>query len=207
MNAVIPKQFLLLAGKPMLMYPIEAFYHAYPDISMVVALPAGQFTTWKTLCEEYAFTIPHQLVAGGETRFQSVKNALSVIGDDGLVAIHDGARPLITESLIRTAFLTAGESGACIPVVPLNESVRFVSGGKNRPVNRVKYSVVQTPQVFQTAIIKKAYRQEFRKKFTDDATVAESIGATIHLIEGDPVNFKITHPYDLAAAEVLLRNP
>ncbi len=200
-----PKQFLLLGGKPILMHSIEAFYDAFPGISLIVVLPAGQFTTWKNLCDQHAFTLPHQLVAGGETRFHSVKNALTAIADDGLVAIHDGARPLVSESLIRMIFLTAGQLGNCIPVTNLNESVRMLSGNTNRAVDRMDYRAVQTPQVFLCSTIKKAYDQEFRDSFTDDATVAESIGETIHLIEGDPVNFKITHPCDLAAAETLLR--
>jgi 2-C-methyl-D-erythritol 4-phosphate cytidylyltransferase len=204
MNTGIPKQFLLLGGKPMLMYSIEAFYLAFPDSFIVLALPAGQFSSWQKLCDQYAFKLPHQLVAGGETRFHSVQNALTVIEEDGLVAIHDGARPLISVALIRAAFLTAGQLGNCIPVIPVNESVRSVSGDFNRPVNRSDYRIVQTPQVFHSAILKKAYRQEFSENFTDDAMVAEGIGETIHLIDGDPVNLKITHPYDLAAAEVLL---
>ena len=206
MNAGIPKQFLNLGGKPMLMHSIKAFYLAYPEISMVLALPASQFASWQKLCDEHSFTLPHHLVAGGNTRFHSVKNALSVIVEDGLVAIHDGARPLISESLIRAAFLTAGQLGNCIPVIPLNESVRILSGDTNLSVNRKVYRVVQTPQVFRTAIIKKAYEQEFQACFTDDAMVAESNGETIHLIDGDPVNIKITHPSDLAAAEALLGN-
>jgi len=204
MNAGLPKQFLLLGGKPLLMHSIEAFYRAFADISLVIVLPAGQFTSWQKLCDQHSFMLPHQLVAGGETRFHSVKNALSVIGNEGLVAIHDGARPLVSESLILMAFLTAGQLGNCIPVINLNESVRILSGDTNRMVDRKDYRVVQTPQVFHADTIKRAYEQEFRESFTDDATVAESFGETIHLIDGDPVNLKITHPYDLVAAEVLL---
>jgi 2-C-methyl-D-erythritol 4-phosphate cytidylyltransferase len=206
MNSGIPKQFLPLAGKPMLMHSIEAFFHACPDVSIVLALPAGHFSSWQQLCEQHDFKLSHQLVAGGETRFHSVQNALSAIDDDGLVAIHDGARPLVPESLIREAFLIAGQLGNCIPVIPLNESVRILSGDTNLAVNREVYRLVQTPQVFHVAIIKKAYEQKFREQFTDDAMVAESIGETINLIDGDPVNLKITHPGDLATAEAMLAN-
>lgn len=204
MNSGTPKQFLPLSGKPMLIYSIEAFYHASPDISIVLALPDGHFNSWQKLCEQHNFTLPHQLIAGGETRFHSVQNALSVINDDGFVAIHDGARPLVSGSLIRTLFLTAGQFGNCIPVIPLNESVRLLSGDTNCTVNRADYRLVQTPQVFHIATIKKAYEQDYQECFTDDAMVAESIGETIHLIDGDPVNMKITHPCDLAAAEAML---
>ncbi len=210
MNAEIPKQFLLLHGKPMLIYSIEAFYNASPGISIILALPAGQCGFWQKLCKDHGFLLPHQIVDGGETRFHSVQHALAVIDNDGLVAIHDGARPLVSESLIRMAFLTASQLGNCIPVIPFTESVRVVSRiptlkrGDSRPVLRASLRIVQTPQVFRAATIKKAYEQEFREEFTDDATVAEHFGETIHLIDGDPVNFKITHPYDLAAAEIML---
>ena len=204
MNAGMPKQFLLLAGKPMLMRSIGAFSLAYPDISLVLALPASQFSAWKQLCNHHAFKIPHQLVAGGETRFHSVQNALSMINGDGLVAIHDGARPLVSESLIREVFLTASHLGNCIPVVPIRESVRIIAGDTNRAANRNDYRVVQTPQVFHATVLRKAYDQEFRESFTDDATVVESIGEVLHLVDGDPVNMKITYPYDLVAAEAML---
>jgi 2-C-methyl-D-erythritol 4-phosphate cytidylyltransferase len=209
MNAGIPKQFLLLRGKPMLMYSIEAFHRAFPEIIPVIALPEEQFPAWQTLCNQHAFTLPHILSAGGATRFHSVQNALNSIDDEGLVAIHDGARPLVTELDIRSAFFSAAEFGNAVPVVPFTESVRMVSGigihsEGSRVVDRTSLRVVQTPQVFQTALLKKAYRQDFREGFTDDATVVESIGETIHLIDGDPLNLKITHPYDLAAAGIML---
>ena len=207
MNSGIPKQFLILGGKPMLMYSIEAFFQAFTEISLIVALPANQFTAWQNLCDQYAFSLPHQLISGGETRFHSVQHALSVIEGDGLVAIHDGARPMISVSLIRAAFLTAGEQGNCIPVIPVTESVRILTEDTHSlTLKREVLRIVQTPQVFQVSVIKKAYEQEYRVNFTDDATVAESIGETINLIDGDPVNLKITHPYDLAAAEILLKN-
>ena len=192
----------------MLMYSIEAFFQAFPDISLIVALPANQFTAWQNLCNQYAFSLPHQLISGGETRFHSVQHALSAIEDDGLVAIHDGARPMISVSLIRAAFLTAGEQGNCIPVIPVTESVRILTKDTrcSLTLQREDLRIVQTPQVFQVSVIKKAYQQEYRESFTDDATVAESIGEVINLIDGDPVNMKITHPYDLAAAEILLKN-
>jgi 2-C-methyl-D-erythritol 4-phosphate cytidylyltransferase len=206
MNAGIPKQFLLLGGKPVLMHSMEAFPLAYPDISIILVLPASQFSSWQSLCEQHLFTLPHQVVAGGETRFHSVKNALSAIGSDGVVAIHDGVRPLISVSLIREGFLSAGQLGNCIPVVPVNESLRMLENGGSHAVGRSEFCMVQTPQVFRCNIIKKAYEQAYRESFTDDATVAESIGEVIHLIDGDPVNLKITHPSDLAAAEAIFRS-
>jgi 2-C-methyl-D-erythritol 4-phosphate cytidylyltransferase len=203
MNAGIPKQFLILAGKPLIMHSMHAFGKAYPGITLVLALPQNQVETWKSLCKQYAFDIPHLIVSGGETRFHSVFQALSGLPAEGLVAIHDGARPLVSETLIRRAFQTAAVMGNCIPVLPLSESIRMISGESSQPVDRTLFRTVQTPQVFRAATIKTAYEQPFREGFTDDATVAESMGETIYLIDGDPVNIKITHPADLAMAECL----
>ena len=203
MNAGIPKQFLILAGKPLIIHCMLTFIKAYPDITLVLALPSSHVETWQSLCNKYAFDIPHVIVPGGETRFHSVQHALSGLPAEGLVAIHDGARPLVSETLIRSAFQTAEAFGNCIPVLPLSESVRMLSGESSHPVDRTLFRTVQTPQVFHTANIKNAYKQPFRNGFTDDATVAENMGETIHLIDGDPINLKITHPYDLAMAEYL----
>ncbi len=216
MNAGVPKQFLLLAGRPLLMHSIEAFSSAFPEISVILALPNDQFRLWQKLCIQYSFTLPHHLTAGGATRFQSVKNALSEVNGEGLVAIHDGARPLISVALIRNAFLIAAGQGNCIPVIPATESMRILTETghatqgltpaitRSLTLQREDVFIVQTPQIFQSAILKKAYEQDFKDSFTDDATVVEEIGETIHLTEGDPVNIKITHPQDLAAAEFIL---
>jgi len=204
MNAGIPKQFLLLAGKPLLMRSMEAFYRAVPEVKLILVLPKDQFETWQNLCRQYDFNYKHVVVSGGETRFHSVKNGLATIDSEGVVAVHDGARPMITELLIQTAFLTAEALGNCIPVVPVTETVRVYNPGlKPGVIKRDDIRIVQTPQVFLTERLKKAYQQAYNPGFTDDATVAEGIGECIHLIDGDPVNIKITHPYDLAAAEVL----
>lgn len=203
MNAGIPKQFLLLAGKPLLMRCMEAFSNAYPGIAMVLALPHDQFPVWNDLCKKFSFDVPHQVSAGGATRFHSVQQALANLPAEGLIAIHDGVRPLVSETLIRSAFQTAEGLGNCIPVLPLTESLRKVEGDHSEPVDRAVFRMVQTPQVFLASTIKKAYKQPYQDRFTDDATVVESIGETIHLIHGDPVNLKITHPYDLAVAEYL----
>jgi 2-C-methyl-D-erythritol 4-phosphate cytidylyltransferase len=203
MNAGIPKQFLILAGKPMLMHCMQAFDHAYPGIELVLALPAGQFSAWENLCKQYTFNLAHLIAPGGETRFHTVQQALSFLPGEGLVAIHDGARPLVSEFLIRTAFQTAEGLGNCVPVLPLTESLRMVNGETSLPVDRSAFRMVQTPQVFYTNALQQAYKQPFSQRFTDDAMVAESMGETIHLIHGDPVNLKITHPYDLHLAEFL----
>jgi 2-C-methyl-D-erythritol 4-phosphate cytidylyltransferase len=200
-----PKQFLLLCGKPMLMHSLEAFDRAFPGMALVVALPENCFDLWNRLCTQFDFSLPHQLTAGGETRFHSVKNALAYLDGEGLVAIHDGARPLVSETLIRQCFLEAAAHGNAVPVIALTDSVRQISGETNQSVDRTLFRIVQTPQVFRADLIKNAYQQEYREQFTDDAMVIESMGESIHLADGDPVNIKITHPSDLAAAEALLR--
>lgn len=203
MNAGIPKQFLILAGKPLLMHCMGAFSNAYPGITLVLALPHDQFPAWNDLCKEFSFDVPHLISPGGVTRFHSVQQALTNLSAEGLIAIHDGVRPLVSETLIRSAFQTAEGLGNCIPVLPLTESLRRVDGDHSEPVDRSAFRMVQTPQVFLASTIKKAYEQPYEDCFTDDATVVESIGETIHLIHGDPVNLKITHPYDLTVAEYL----
>jgi 2-C-methyl-D-erythritol 4-phosphate cytidylyltransferase len=205
MNAGIPKQFLLLAGRPMLLHSLDCFYLSDPETSIIVVLPENHAKTWRSLCTEHGSTIPHQVVSGGETRFHSVKNGLQIIPGDGLVAIHDGARPLVSPALINRAFEAASRLGNATPVLPVNESMRTLENGVSRPVNRDDYRIIQTPQVFGVAVLRKAYEQTYRAAFTDDATVFESTGETIHLIEGEYSNIKITRPDDLITAERIIR--
>ncbi len=201
---MVPKQFLLLAGMPVVMHSLQAFHHAFPGISLVLALPRNQFGLWTGLCDQHGFTIPCTLVAGGDTRFHSVQQALAAVDNDGLAAVHDSARPLVSVSLIRSVFTLAEIHGNCVPVIPVNESIREIREGRSIPVDRNSLRTVQTPQVFHIRQLKEAYRQTFREQFTDDATVVESTGAAIFLAEGDPVNIKITHLHDLAMAEIIL---
>ena len=204
-GAELPKQFLELGGKPILMRTIEAFGDASVDV--IVTLPADQMVFWRELCERYAFTVPHRVVAGGETRWHSVKNALDSIGDISdvdLIAVHDGVRPLATASLIHRVLEAARRDGAAIPVVPLNDSVRQVAGDDSHALDRSSLRAVQTPQAFDARLLLEAYRQPFDPTFTDDASVVERAGHSVTLVEGDPQNLKITRPMDLALAEYLL---
>ncbi len=201
MKSKIPKQFLLLAKKPLLFYSLEAFAMFDPNIQLVLVLPEPYFIRWEELVEKNHFSIPHTIMEGGETRFQSVKNGLDAINEDGLVAIHDGARPLLSQSLIRRSFDTATTYGNAIPVVPVSESMRSLEEAESHPVDRTHYRLVQTPQVFKVKMLKEAYQQDYTPGFTDDATVIEAMGERVHLIEGDPLNMKITHPSDLTMAE------
>ena len=203
MNAAVPKQFLPLAGIPVAMHSLVAFSSANPEISLILVLPGDQFGNWQDLCTKYAFSLPHLLVAGGETRFHSVRNALALLPAEGLIAVHDAARPLVSEILIQRVFQAAELWGNAIPVIPINESVRQVTGENSSPIDRHTLRIVQTPQVFHASLLLEAYRQEFKSSFTDDATVVECMDETIHLVDGEPANFKITYPHDLAIAEKL----
>jgi 2-C-methyl-D-erythritol 4-phosphate cytidylyltransferase len=201
----VPKQFELLQGKPILMYSIEAFFEAAPDIQIIVVIPKDFIDHWKELCSTYNFNMPHQVIEGGPERFHSVKNGVALIQNDGLVAVHDGARPLISQEIIKNAWRMAENYGTAIPAIEISDSVRTVEGGINRPANRKKLRLVQTPQVFKCSILKKAYQQQYDPSFTDDATVVEASGEKINLIEGSIENIKVTRAHDLIIAEALLK--
>lgn len=204
MNNAVPKQFLELQGKPVLMHTIEKFTTAIPEIHVVVVLSSQNREQWELLCKKYNFTIPFQLTDGGETRFHSVKNGLELIPDNCVVGVHDAARPLVSIQTIVTAFATAEQKGNASPAIPLTESVRVVENDKNHAVDRSNYFSVQTPQCFQSNILKNAFLQEYRPAFTDDASVVEAMGEKINLIEGNRENIKITTPQDLIIAEALM---
>ncbi|KAA6314412.1 2-C-methyl-D-erythritol 4-phosphate cytidylyltransferase 2 [termite gut metagenome] len=167
-------------------------------------LPETQQSLWKQLCHEARFTIPHTIVAGGETRYQSVKNGLSSITGEGLVGVHDGVRPLVSSEVITRCYKEAETKKAVVPVVDTIETLRKVSNGKSETVNRNEYKFVQTPQVFDIKLLKRAYMQNFNPSFTDDASVVEAMNIPIYLTEGNEENIKITTPFDLKIAETLL---
>lgn len=206
MGAEIPKQFLELKGLPVLMHTIKAFRFD-PKLSITLVLPADQFTYWKWLCEKHNFQEPHQLVAGGDSRFQSVKNGLLAIAEpNALVAIHDGVRPLISKEIIENSFKVALEKGNSLVVVKLKDSIRKQDLlGNSKGVNRDNYYLVQTPQTFEMSQILKAYETAEDDNFTDDASVLEASGQKINLIEGNYRNLKITTPEDLIIASALLQ--
>lgn len=207
MDPDTPKQFLLLAGKPVLMHSLIAFHSAVPEALMVVALAAKEFIRWEVLQKEYGFNIPHQVVAGGETRFHSVKNALQTLPGEGIAAIHDAARPLLSVELIKRCFLQAESDGNAVSAIPVNESMRQTVPGGNRRVERKEFFLIQTPQVFPLADLHATFGQEYRQEFTDEATVVESAGIKIHLVEGETRNIKITGPDDLVVAQALMSRP
>lgn len=205
MKREIPKQFIPVAGKPILMHTLTAFYRVSEQIQIILVLPESQVLGWKSLCAQYHFDVPHITTVGGETRFHSVKNGLSEIKGDGLVAIHDGVRPMVSEQIILNSFAIAEQKGNAIAAVPLKDSIRWSKGEDNKVVNRNEYQLIQTPQTFQIGLIKEAFNTEHDPGFTDDATVLEATGTKIHLIEGDYSNIKITTPEDLVLAESLLK--
>jgi 2-C-methyl-D-erythritol 4-phosphate cytidylyltransferase len=205
MNSTTPKQFMLLAGKPVLMHTLQRFFDYDTSIIFILVLPESQIVEWKKLCELHQFQLPHQIVVGGETRFHSVQKGLSLVDGDGLVAVHDGVRPLVNTSTISAVFSTAELKGNAVPSVPLNDSLRRVSGDKNEAVLRSDYCLIQTPQCFSISLLKKAFEQSYSDSFTDCASVLEASGGKINLVDGNVENIKITTPADFMVAESFLK--
>ena len=208
MGGDLPKQFLPLQGKPVLMHTLEAFYRWDSTAGLLLVIPEEHDSYWKMLCKELNFTIPHRVVYGGETRFHSVHNGLRAIeGDeeDSLIAVHDGVRPFVSGDVISSCFAIAETFGAAIPVVPMIESVREINGGESRPFDRNRLCIVQTPQIFRAGILRKAYEQPYDECFTDDASLVEASGHKIRLVDGNCENIKITTPMDLQYALLQLK--
>jgi len=205
MESEMPKQFILLAGKPILMHTIEAFYNCNVS-KIIVVLPQNQIAFWKELCIQFSFVLPHEIVAGGASRFESVQNGLMHSNNADLVAIHDGVRPFITAEIINKSFEIASQKGNAVAAVRLKDSIRKVDLLGNKNVNRDGYFLIQTPQTFKCNIIKDAYQTQDHINFTDDASVLEANGHAINLIPGDYKNIKITTPEDLLVAEAFFNN-
>ena len=207
MGSDIPKQFLPIGGKPVLMRTLERFKAYSSTLQIILVLPEAQQAYWKQLCEDYHFDVEHQIANGGQTRFHSVQNGLALVPDDaeGVVGVHDGVRPFPSIEVIRNCYETAREKKAVIPVIPIVETVRqLIDSEQSKTVPRDKYRLVQTPQTFDIQLLKAANRQPYNDGFTDDASVVESYGHAITLVEGNRENIKITTPYDLKIAEVLI---
>ena len=206
MGGDIPKQFLPISGKPILMRTIERFFEYDSQIQVVLVLPQDHFDYWKNLCEEYKFNLPHTLIAGGATRYHSVKNGLMSIAcsENDLVAVHDGVRPFVSVDTIAEPFEKASQFGAVIPVIDAVESLREVVGTKSQARDRSAYKLVQTPQSFTYKVLRQAYDLDYRDTFTDDASVVEAAGFDVTLVKGNRENIKITTTYDLKIASVLV---
>ncbi len=203
MKSAIPKQFMLLKGKPVLMHTLQAFFDYDANLSIILVLPPSQMDEWKILCSVHQVRLMHTLVPGGETRFHSVQHGLNTIKEEGLVAVHDGVRPLVSAETISTVFQVAFEKGNAVPCIALNDSLRKVDGEKNETVLRSDFRLIQTPQCFQISLIKKAFEQSYRDTFTDCASVIEANGGKINLVQGNVENIKITTQVDFLLAESL----
>lgn len=204
MGGEIPKQFLPIGGKPVLMRTIEAFHLYDNTIHVVLVLPVSQQAYWRELCKKYSFELPHEVADGGETRFHSVMNGLALVEGEGLVGVHDGVRPFVSQEVITRCYAEAGTKKAVIPVIGVVETVRRLEGTDSVTVPRDQYKMVQTPQVFDVALLQRAYQQKYTEMFTDDASVVEALGEKVFLVEGNRENIKLTTPFDLKLAEMLI---
>jgi 2-C-methyl-D-erythritol 4-phosphate cytidylyltransferase len=203
-KSVLPKQFLELQGKPILLHTLEAFIHYSAALSIVLVLPEEDFKIWEEICRKFHFKTPVILQKGGETRFQSVRNGLDKIQGEGLVAIHDGVRPLVSADLIGASFRLAAVHGSAVAAVRLKESIRMTDQDNTKAMDRSRFRLIQTPQTFDVQLIKNAYQLKEDPTLTDDASVAERSGHVISLFEGSYENIKITTPEDLIVAEALM---
>lgn len=203
MGGEIPKQFLPIGGIPVLMRTMMRFREYSDDLNIILVLPKAQQEYWRALCEKHNFTIEYQLADGGETRFHSVQNGLALVPDDaqGVVGVHDGVRPFVTVEVIRACYETARSQKAAIPVTPVVETLRQMRKGN---VYRADYRLVQTPQTFDIQLLKAANRQPYTETFTDDASVVEAYGHPVAMVDGNRENIKITTPFDLKIAEILI---
>ena len=207
MHSAVPKQFLLLNGLPVLMHTINTFHNCQAQPQIIVVLPADSHDYWNELCKTHQFNIVHELISGGETRFHSVKNGLSLINDEhSIVAVHDAVRPLINKEVIDESYECAAQYGNAIVAIKSRDSVRQIKDNRSISLVRDEIYLIQTPQTFQVEQLKFAYQQPYRANFTDDASVVEQTGVNINLISGSYQNIKITFPEDIAIAEFLLKN-
>lgn len=204
MGSHIPKQFLDLNSKPILMHTIEKMHQSLAHSEIILALPKSKFNTWEKLCQEHQFKVNHRLVEGGNTRFESVSNALKKVNEQSVIAVHDGVRPLVKKSVVNECMQTAQEKGTAIPVIAIEESLRQKTDIGSIVVNRDEFLIVQTPQCFSSEVLLKAYQQDYSPSFTDDASVVEAMGINIQLIQGNKENIKITTPEDFKKAQVYI---
>ncbi len=205
MGSEIPKQFLKINGLPVLMHTLNTFYSFDTAIKLILVLPEDQIAYWKELCTTHQFEIVHEIAKGGSTRFESVKNGLALIKTPALIGIHDGVRPFVSHDSLNRCYHHARALGNAIPVLDAYESVREVKNGLSKALDRTSIKLVQTPQVFHSDLLMPAYEQAYNPLFTDDASVVEACGKTIHLVAGNRENIKITTPFDLILAEAFIK--
>lgn len=204
MGATVPKQFILVNNKPVLYYSIQAFLNAFADIQVILVLPVDYTDMGQEIIDAYFDNEKIRITAGGDTRFQSVKNGLQLVKGDSIIFVHDGVRCLLTENLIHRCYANAFETGTAIPVIASNDSVRIINEEGNDSIDRNKVMLVQTPQTFHSKILLPAFNIDYKEKFTDEATVVEAFGLKVTLVEGEENNIKITRPMDLLLAEKII---
>ncbi len=202
----MPKQFILVNNKPVLFYSLQAFLNAFSDIQIILVLPVDYMDMGQEIIDAYFDKEKFRIAAGGETRFQSVKNGLELVEEESIIFVHDGVRCLLTEKLIHRCYASAVETGTAIPVILSKDSVRIVNDEGNDAIDRNKVMLVQTPQTFHSKILLPAYQIDYKEKFTDEATVVEAYGLKVTLVEGEQNNIKITTPIDLLIAEKLIND-
>ncbi len=204
MNHTVPKQFLLLNGKPVLYYTIKAFLQAYADLQIILVLPEAHVSAGQEIIDAFFDYERIQITVGGRTRFHSVQNGLAMINDESIIFVHDAVRCLVTEDLIHRCYEAALEQGSAIPVVDSRDSLRMITDEGNEALERSHIKLVQTPQTFHSKILLPAFKIDYKEKFTDEATVVESFGLKVQLVAGEENNLKITSPVDLLIAERLI---
>ncbi|MFM7636632.1 MAG: 2-C-methyl-D-erythritol 4-phosphate cytidylyltransferase [Crocinitomicaceae bacterium] len=203
MDSDLPKQFLLLGTKPILMHTIELFYRFDENIEILLTLPADWRGYWETLVEKHYFRVPHLVISGGEERFDSIKNALKRVTGE-VVAVHDGVRPFTSQAVIKSCFQELEKYEVVVPAIPIKESIRQVTNDKNFSVKRDEFRLIQTPQCFRSQVLKTLYEQPYNTSFTDDASLAEKMNIPVHLLPGNEENIKITTRLDMLIAETLI---
>lgn len=205
MGNAMPKQFLPLAGVPILTHTLKAFNHAFNDIKIILVLPEDQLSYAQMILQEFEERIDLTIVTGGATRYHSVQNGLKAVKGESIVFVHDGVRPLVSTTLIQRCYDDAVKYGSAIPAMPAIDSMRIIEGEDSKPVDRTMLRVIQTPQTFHSKILLPAFEQEYIDAFTDEATVVEAMGTRVHLTEGERSNIKVTTPEDMHVAEALLK--
>ena len=205
MGGDLPKQFIPIEGRPVLMRTLDTFHACDESIQIILVLPRDHQDYWRELCAQYQFAVPHRIADGGVTRFHSVQNGLSLVdAPEALVAVHDGVRPFVSHEVISRCYVEAEAHGAVVPVIPVVETVRQLTGEGSVTVDRNAYRLVQTPQTFRATLLRRAYEQPYTDAFTDDASVVEALGEAVTLVDGNRENIKLTTPFDLIVAKALV---
>lgn len=205
MGGELPKQFIPIEGRPVLMRTLDTFHACDESIQIILVLPRDHQDYWRELCAQYQFAVPHRIADGGATRFHSVQSGLSLVdAPEALVAVHDGVRPFVSHEVISRCYAEAEAHGAVVPVIPVVETVRQLTDEGSVTVDRNAYRLVQTPQTFRATLLRRAYEQPYTDAFTDDASVVEALGEAVTLVDGNRENIKLTTPFDLIVAKALV---